>query len=239
LHLVYIDDSRDERICAFSALTISSDRWSDAFGQVRDFRKALKASDCIYIHKEFHACEFVSGRGRIAPDVVTKYRRCVIFKDALRLVAELPNARLFNAVFPKSHDERAFERLLNRINRTMVAWGSEALLICDEGKEAAYTKLARKLHVYNPIPASYGTWNDTGQRTRNIPIERIIEDPFFKRSDRSYFIQLVDFCAYSLLRKERPLASKSAHGLDVAFDVLSPILVLEASRSDPMGVIRP
>ena len=61
-------------------------------------------------------------------------------------------------------------------------------------------------------------------------IDRILEDPFFKQSDQSYFIQLSDFCAYALLRQERPVESKTRYGLDQAFNLLEPI---------SEGIIRP
>ncbi|WP_456332469.1 DUF3800 domain-containing protein [Fervidibacter sacchari] len=60
-----------------------------------------------------------------------------------------------------------------------------------------------------------------------------------KDSRQSYFIQLVDFCAYALLRRERPIPSKTKYGLDKAFNLLSPILVREANKDDPDGIIRP
>jgi len=120
----------------------------------------------------------------------------------------------------------------------MEAWDSRSILIIDEGYQPEYTRLTRKLHVFNPIPSSRGGWSDTGTPTKNIPIDRIIEDPFFKSSDQSYFIQLADFCSYSLLRRENPLASKTKYGLDRAFTGLTPILVSQASRHDPEGIIR-
>jgi len=238
MHLTYIDDSRDEHLCVFSALAVPPAEWRNAFTQVRQFRRDLKRTDGIYVYKEFHATDFVAGRGRIADRDVAKGRRARIFLDAMRLVAALPGARLFNAVFPAAEDERAFERLLNRINRTMQAYDSRAILIIDEGKETIYTRLARRMGVYNPIPSRFGVWPE-GTATRNIPIERIIEDPFFKPSQQSYFIQLVDFCAYALLRRERPVPSKTRYGIHQAFDLLRPILVLEASQRDAEGIIRP
>jgi len=96
-----------------------------------------------------------------------------------------------------------------------------------------------RLHRYNPNPSKYGLWLASGRAYKNIPIEPILDDPFFKRSDQSSFMQLVDFCAYALLRRERPLASKSAYGLHEAFEVVRPILVLEATTRDPDGIIRP
>ena len=178
------------------------------------------------------------GRGQISDRIVTKYRRCQIFREALGQVAALPGVRLANAVSTADDDERVFEYLANRINRTMRAWTSHAMLICDEGKEAVYTRLLRKMGVFNPIPSMLGTWPE-GTTTRNIPVELILEDPLFKDSQRSYFIQLADFCAYALLRKERPLPSKMRYDLHTAFNLLDPILLWEATQYDPQGIIRP
>ena len=205
MHLIYIDDSRDEQLCVFSALAIPSDTWTEAFQQLKEFRRGLRQSDGIYIHKELHAWKLVSGRGCIADRTVPKARRCEIFKDALSLASALPGAKLFNAVFPKGREKTAFEWLLNRVNRTMQAWDSRTILICDDGSEHEYTRLARRMHVYNPIPSLLGGWTDTKTASKNIPIDRILEDPFFKRSDQSYFIQLADLCAYALLRREHQL----------------------------------
>jgi hypothetical protein len=238
MHLVYLDDSRDERLCVFSALLIPPERWRECFEQVRTFRRGLKASDGIFVRKELHAWKLVSGRGRISDRVVTKYRRCQIFREALSLVARLPEVHLANASSTANDDERVFEFMANRINRTMCAWDSHALLICDEGKEAVYTRLLRRMGVFNPIPSMLGEWPE-GTATRNIPVEMILEDPIFKVSQRSYFIQLADFCAYALLRKERPIASKTKYGLDTAFALLDPILLRQATRYDPQGIIRP
>ena len=239
MHLIYIDDSRDEKLCVFSALAIPADSWRAAFSVVRDFRHSLRTSDGIFVRTEFHAWKFVSGRGRISERIVAKGRRCVIFTQGLQMVASLPGARLFNAVFPAKSDEKAFEWMLNRFQRSLTAWDSRAILVCDEGKESVYTRLARRMGVYNPIPSAFGKWDESGQVTKNIPTDRILEDPFFKKSERSYFIQLVDFCGYALLRRENPLPSKTRYGLDKAFASLAPILVREASRKDPDGIIRP
>lgn len=239
MHLIYIDGSGDEQLCTFSCLALPIDQWHNAFRQVREFRRELRRAYGIYVYKELHAWKFVSGRGRPSDRIVTKGQRAAIFKEALKVMATLPGARLFNAVFPRKQDERAFEWTLNRINRTLKAWGSHTILVCDKGKETAYTRLVRRLYVYNPIPSQYGVWQDTGQSWKSIPLDRVVEDPFFKESAQSYFVQLVDFSAYALLRRERPVPSKTKYGLDTAFDILSPILVREARPSDPEGIIRP
>ena len=87
MHLVYIDDSRDESACVFSALVIPAERWRESFEALRTFRRGLKQSDGIFVRRELRAWKFVSGRGRVSDRVVTKYRRAEIFKDVLRLAS--------------------------------------------------------------------------------------------------------------------------------------------------------
>lgn len=238
MHLVYLDDSRDESLCVCTALVISADQWHDALTQIRQWRRALKRSDGIFVYKEFHAWKFVSGRGRISDRAVAKGRRCEIFREALGVLRDLPSVSLFNAVFPRAADLTAFERILNRINRTMQDRDSYAMLIWDQGKEAEYRRLTRRMRIRNPIPSMFGEW-EPGTYAKDIPLDRIIEDPVFKDSEQSYFIQLVDFCAYALLRRERPIPSKTRYGLDKAFDIVSPALFRKATRRDEEGILRP
>lgn len=239
MHIIYIDDSGDNKVAVFSALAIPVREWHASFAAVRDFRRNLKKLYGIYVYKELHAWKFVSGRGRPSGSVVTKSQRVRIFNEALQLVSQLPGARLFNSASARSQEVQAFEWMLNRINRTLVAWDSHAILISDQGKEITYTRMVRRMYVYNPIPSQFGMWDETGKSWKNIPLERIVEDPFFKDSAQSYFIQLVDFCAYALLRRENPIPSKTKFGLDKSFNVLGPILVTEATGKDPEGIIRP
>ena len=174
MHFIYIDDSKEPPLYTFSAIAIPDDEWRNVFDALRMYRRDIRDSDGIYIRKELHARNFVAGRGKISDREVGKYRRSVIFKSFLSLLAEQPGVRLFN-VAHLGNEMWAFERLVNRINRTMRAWGSRAILICDEGKENQYRKLIRRMGVYNPIPSRYGVWQDTGESSRNIPIARILQ----------------------------------------------------------------
>lgn len=133
----------------------------------------------------------------------------------------------------------AFDRIVNRINRTAARFKTNVILICDEGQQAEFTRRIRKMRVYNPISSNRGHWED-GKPTRNITIDNIIEDPFFKDLEQSYFIQLVDFCAYALLRMERPIDSRTSLGYDKMYELLRPSVVRACNRHDPrgLGIIR-
>lgn len=237
MFFVYIDDSGDEHIRCFSALVIHESAWKASHAAVKQHRRDLKKSDAMLVTKELHATDFVAGRGRVGTQVVTKWRRCEIFRETLAIVARLPNVRLFNAISASGNEKLLFERLVNRINRTMAEWKSHALIVHDEGKD--YTALIRRMAVYNPIRSKYGVWDD-GKEVRNFPTDRILEDIVFRKSHKSDLIQMVDFCAYALFRSEFPLASKSKYGLDHAFEELHDICIKAACTNDPkkLGIIR-
>lgn len=204
---------------------------------MKDFRRTIRNNYGIYLYKELHATELVGGRGNISSRIVTKYERSIVFRDFVNLTNSLPSCRIIDAYMPRNHEDRAFERLLNRINRTMISWNSNAFLICDEGKEAKYTKMARRMSIHNPIPSRFGTWSG-GSTHRNITLNNIIEDPVFKNSEKSYFIQLADCCAYALLRRENQLASKNIYNIHTVYSCLANIKVRQANSNDPEGIIR-
>ena len=231
-----MDDSGDDATRVFSVLAIPLDNWRQSFEQIKSYRRLLRQKHGIFVKLEFHATEFVSGRGRISANVLGKYKRCQIFRETLVMISRLPGIQIFNAVGPKNREDMLYERLLNRINRTLRAWQSRGLLISDEGKD--YTSLVRRMGVHNPIPSMYGGWPEG--LTKNIVLAQIYEDPVFRKSHRSYFIQMADFCAYALLRSERQLPSKTKYDLHTAFDILQPICTPVCFRNDHrrLGIIR-
>jgi len=235
----YLDESKEEnKFFVYTALIVDAANWSKAFLALKQMRQTMKSQGDIYIRKELHAWKFASGKGQIATRRIDKAERAKIFEWVLRVAVDTGLFRIISAV--NTNEMYAFERLMNRLNRTALAQGHELILICDQGQEAQFTKRIRKMRVHNPIPSNQGSWQDTGQTTRNITLDRFLEDPFFKDSNSSYFIQLADFCAYALLRMERPIASRSALGYDTFYPVLEPIVFKECNARDPrgLGIIR-
>lgn len=127
----------------------------------------------------------------------------------------------------------------DQIDARLNIYRARAVILADEGREAGITRALRKMHVFNHIPSRYGRWGD-GSLTRNITTDRIIEDPIFKRSDRSYFIQLVDCVAFALLKREvMPTPNIARYGIDKMFEqTLSGVCFRAASPRDPLGIVR-
>lgn len=235
MHLIYIDDAKDDRLACFSAISIPEETWQRCLDHLIGMRRQMRASDNIYIRHEIHATDWVGGRGRLAPHFIAKGTRVRLFNYILSSVAMLPGAQLFNAANRRGHEERLFEWLLNRINVNMRKASSRAILISDEGK--SYDFMLRRMRRVNYIPSKFGAWGG-GSMSKNITIDRILEDISYRDSARSLFIQMADCCAYALLRRENPIASKTKYGLDQSFFICEPIMVKRANGLDPHGVIR-
>jgi Protein of unknown function (DUF3800) len=248
----YVDESYDDQKFCLSALSIRYMDWKDSFKMVQAQRRQLRQNYGLYIRQEIHARDLIAGRGHLGSRVINKYDRVQIFRALLRLIASLPRIMLFNVCLDPDPFEdvqiKAWKRLLNRIDRTMLEadkgwmvspiYRPRAMIFSDEGKENQITQAFRKVSVYNPTPSRYGGW--AGSKTKNIPISRIVEEPIFKKSHQSFLIQLADCAAYALLKRETPLPSKTSnYGIPVFFEkYLAKSCYKKAATDDPLGIVR-
>ncbi len=229
-YLAYIDEAEDQEknVTVVTALLIPVHEWRIAFEELKKLRKELETTDYLYPGGEWHARDFVTGRGYISPreHPVGKGRRAELFKKIMHWIAEMPCISVVNALYPYRDDGElqlldALGSLAIGINRTMQARDAYAILICDEGHDKSYRNVVRTL-------AEEGK------------VERIVEDAFFKASEHSYFIQLADLCGYALLRREEPTPVILNYGSEQAFAMLGQALVTaELDIADKEGIIRP
>lgn len=236
MYLIYVDESYDETHYAYSAIFINAFLWNQYLSNRLDWRKNWFDQYGIPLDYELHATKFVGGRGE-HPANRDKLFRADLFYEAVGTIENMDGVHVINAITSdKKNHLKLFEHMLNRINRTLKAKSAMGILICDEGNENRLTSIVRKMKKENHIP--YNTFGSIGS-TRNIPLNQIIEDPLFKTSKSSYFIQLSDFIAFSLLRNEKPLASTRAR-VSSAFDQLDRVLIKEANRYDSRskGIVR-
>lgn len=231
MHLVYIDDSKDERSCCFSAIILPADKWLEALDHLIAFRRQIRADHGIYMNIELHATDWLGGRGNVARDTVRRDVRADIFRQALRYFTGLPGCSVINAHAPRGRLDTLLERLCSRLQVNMAAQDSRAMIISDEGK--SFDSMTRRMRRHYLVQGRYG-----GLLQR--PLDRIIEDPVYRKSERSLFIQAADFCAFSLLRMEAPTEAIRRHNLQDAFMELRPILETRAFAGDPrgLGIIR-
>lgn len=247
MHFFYLDESFDQERFVVSALRVEASTWKHCFDRLKQFRLNLRERHGIKLRTEMHAHKFVRHcSDRISSRKLNLAHRRTIFEECLVFLATLPveliNVSLSIKSFGGQHEAHfeALNRVLNRIHTNVSRTDpkSHALLIFDKGKEEKITKLTRKLAVFNYVPSQYRDWGG-GQKSKNFLLDRIIEDPVFRDSEDCYFLQLVDFAAYSLLKQDvapTPFVQRWAY--NTLFPKLRPILCLAASAREPDGVVR-
>ena len=107
--------------------------------------------------------------------------------------------------------------------------------------------IERELHACDPVlDTGYDAWED-GERTKDIPIDRVIGGPAFRDSASDHLIQMTDFIAHALLKQEGvpspracPVSSTGMErqGIAHAFGTFDHALNRRASRRDSQGVVR-
>lgn len=252
MYLAYLDESFDDNHYVVSALLVPEERWNDAFEILKDFRKSIRDQYKIPLYKELHARELGAGRGCLRPYArnnrkkdLNRTERWDVYHRFMSVIGSLHtcDVKAINACIPMSKgyaESIAIDRVLNRIQRFCEEIDDFAVVIFDQGKDVFYRRVYRKMRAFNPIPSKYGAWED-GSSYKSIPVFRIIADPFFHESDKDYFIQAVDFIAFSLLKKEDPSPPKWAIDgkITTSFEhYLDPILLKKATSKDSLGILR-
>lgn len=123
----YIDESKDDnKFYIYTALITNGERWPAVFKKIKDFRQELKRDHGIFISEELHAWKFAAGKGRIADRPIYKPERAEIYRKVMKFIGTSNTFAIASSC--NTNEQYAFERLLNRINRTAVAKQENVLL---------------------------------------------------------------------------------------------------------------
>lgn len=228
MQLVYIDDAKEHGRAYYSGVMIDAARWFNCREGWQAMLADITRRRRFRPSRELHATKLLGGHGHYFEMRPTNLECVETHLDVLRAISAFPTVRLFLSCGPLALEERVFERLITRVDRTMRAEDDHALLICDEGK--TYDDLLERLRTHNPIHFREGA--------ANIPLRRLVDDIVYRKSHRSFMVQAADACVYTLFRKEDPLPRLTALGFERAFPILAPIVFRGAAPGDADGIIR-
>ena len=259
MRLYYIDESEGPRYYVRAALGVDAERWNDLSHEIHAWRIELRDRHGIPIERELHACDLLAGRGKLARSGnadrrLSPEQGAEVFTEGLRRIENaarnIGGVEVINVCLRKpdvrGYEHVSLDRLLNRINTSVSSANRHAFLIFDEGREQMVAQLYRRLRGRNHVPSRYDAWED-GERTKDIPIERIIGGPAFRDSASDCLLQMADLIAHALLKQEEEPSPRVCPVLDTgverlgiaqAFGILDRALNRRASRRDSQGVVR-
>ena len=228
-----------------SGVVVPSEEWRNYLSALVNIRRALKDTYNLPVRAELHGSELINPRstdsalGRIKG----RHKRVRLYSDFLRLVAaELKKVRIINVYADKAKkmpgagndwDTLCWTRLIQRFHTFLQKskHGAQGLVFSDECNEAKVRKLLRKMRVFNNVPSHFGgSYAD--------PVVTIVEDPIIRNSENSFFVQIADMTAHALYRLEKRKPSLKKYNVDRLFHHVEPLLLKEAGRSDPLGIVR-
>ena len=251
MRIYYIAEADGQTCYIRSALGVDAERWGDLWNRVEKWLYAIGGPRDIPCNGTFQAKGIPTQL--IDPGLVynnergfTTYQASKLFRNGLRIIENADNRRggidVINVCLHKAdvkdYERVSLNRLLNRINTSVLSNGRYAHLIFDQLGRENVSHAYEGLRKRNPVPSRYEVWED-GAPTKDIPIVRIIGGPSFRSVQDDCLLSMANLIAHALLLQEEVLSPTAvAPALHRVFGILDRTLNRKASRSDPQGIVR-
>lgn len=253
MFLMYVDESGDVGMSAASptryfvltGLVVHELCWKESIERIIAFRVRMKNTFGLRMRDEIHAGKMLTKPGDLVR--IPRHERLAILRFFAAELAAMPDLNVINIVVdkqgkPTTYDpfEMAWKCLIQRFENTISRRNfrgpanadERGMLFPDHTDDKKLSQLLRRMHRWNPVPSS------SGLGYNNLTLGKIIEDPNFRESHRSHFVQAADLCAFLLYQHLEPSAFMKKKGGQNFFNQLDPVLCKVASTSDPMGIVR-
>jgi hypothetical protein len=259
MYLMYVDESGDTGLSgsptsyfALSGLVVHESQWRTFINQLIAFRKTLRSVYALPIRTEIHAAEFINHRIKaVGGTDIKRQDRLAILRNTIDELAKMPYLSVTSVIVDKTtkasrsppYDafDAAWSTLFQRFENTMTHGNfpggfsrSHGMVVTDATAGTKLLRMVRRMAVFNYVPhhPSFGTGS------RNIPIVRIIEDPYGKDSAEALPIQMADVAVYFLHQKFKPNGYVRKQSAQHYYDRLAPVLNRLASRNNPLGIVQ-
>ena len=218
MYFVYIDESGDpgylikNKSCTeaytLSALIVRDRDWLQGLNGLIAFRKFLNRRYGIKMGDELKAHYLISNSGPFVNLNLSKQTRMKIYKKALLLQQKLGIFRSWAIIIDKRKWELnnyklgilegAWTDMIERLERFTTSADEPCIVFPDEGNNRIITGALRRLRRFSRPNSKYG--NVTLARNANM----VLEDPNFRVSHESYYVQFADLNAYAATRSAFP-----------------------------------
>jgi hypothetical protein len=250
---MYADESGDNGLVqgstpyfVLSGVVIHELQWQDCLDDLIEFRRRMRQKFGLYMHEEIHAAHMITRTGDLIR--IKRHNRLAIFRHFADELDKQGCLSLVNIVVDKSSKNSSYDvfsmawkALLQRFENTIIHENfpkpcnpeERGMVFPDNTDNKRLRQLTRQMRRYNPVPNQ----PSFGLGYRDLRLATLTEDPSFRDSSSSYFIQAADLVAYLLYQKINPnnyMRKKSGQNY---FDRLDPILCRVASNSNPQGIV--
>ncbi len=256
MYLVYADESGDAGLgqggtpfFVISGLIVHESHWNEVFQWFMDLRRNLSRRYHIRQRTAFHAVDIVNGHGDYhhTRSGLTPPQRFQFYREILEFLAQLTiEIRVLNVFIRKDAVtdsnlnvfEWGWQLFIQRFHNYLAHGGHLSrdnefgLLFTDRTRDDHLRRLMRRMRAFNQVPSQFA-----GMPARRVLVTRVLDDPIPRASPHSYYVQMADLIAFALARRDYPRAALQRFGFETYFDILTPVLLTEATQYDPQGIV--
>ena len=245
MYIAYVDESgdpgRNTRLTTYftlSGIILVDSNWKIFLEKVKAFRQGLKRDFGLPLRADLRASDLWYNSGDFRKLSLNYADRTRIFRRTAEFLRYSQEVTILTVSIDKGSPQlpstakiseiawtRFFQRYENWLGKQEFG-----IVVNDEGYDKMVRQLSRKMRVYNPIPSHYGGYYQA-------PVVKIIEDPFSRHSQYSYFVQLADMSAYLARLRHDHTPSQTKWGIHKLYKRIKPRYMLEASKKDNYGFV--
>lgn len=180
--------------------------WITVLNAVVQLRKDLYSKYGIQPRDELKGRDFRSGQGAFAGLNISRKTRMEIYKEIMNWETTVPISTFSVAInksqaIAKGWSDAMYCAWNFALNRLHVKCGPQNederfSIFPDQGHATEVMRWVRTMRRFNHVPKHFGPG------TLRFRIERVIEDPSFRDSKKSYFVQIADLNAYASHRSK-------------------------------------
>jgi hypothetical protein len=249
MYFCYVDESGDSgffdpqkpdksgsRYFILSALVVPADKWKSSLDVLKSYRRKIAAQAYLPYDIEFHCSEMID------PHKVKEFTQISV-KDRWKLIEEFAETigdhKTFSIITIVIDKEKSVlnpdEYLTSVITKLYLAF-DQFLKIENQNGIVLFDRANEKV-IHTHVRKLLGT-GSSGVTIPNVRIGWVIEDPIFRVSADSIFIQAADVIAYTLKEQEFPQGSRRKFQADKIFGKKLRASCFRSQIADEDGIIR-
>lgn len=215
--------------------------WLDTLNQMQEFRRWAKTSFGLPMKAELKAGHLIHGTGPFGDLGVSSRARMRLYRQALKFQRKVGTITTWAVAIDKVEYERrrltpevrewAWELMIERIESFTRHKRETCMIFPDEGHPAFVRQMFRKMRRFHYVSSAYQAGTSLERAAKQI-----VEDPSFRQSHDSYFIQFADLNAYAAHRHIVPEAWFGADYWNL-LDIARNVNVNAVSKKGPKGIV--
>lgn len=249
MYFCYVDESGDcgmhdalnpnntgSRYFILAGVIVAADKWKISLETLKAFRKKIAREGYLPYDVEFHCAEMIDPHKIKAFTQISVPERWKLIEEFADIIGSSGVFHLVTIVIdktitklsPDNYLTTAITKLYQGFDDFLKTKESNGILFFDRANETQLNTHVRKL---------LGT-GASGENIPNVRIGWVLEDPIFRVSSDSIFIQSSDVVAYSLKEKEFPQTARKKFNADKIFKRKLGGVCYKWRDADEEGIIR-